>query len=75
MMMQDLIWNLSGGHLGLSALTSGICLAGIWRIDRPVLGLLGSSAMLAGLAGLAGQQLPASASPVRAPLSMVQRLK
>jgi hypothetical protein len=31
------IWNLSGGHLGLSALTSGICLVDIWRIHGPVL--------------------------------------
>jgi hypothetical protein len=31
------IWNLSGGHLGLSARTSGICLAGIWPIHGPML--------------------------------------
>jgi hypothetical protein len=41
MMMHDLvymmIWGLSVGYLELSALTSGICLAGFWRIHGPVL--------------------------------------
>jgi hypothetical protein len=56
------------------------------QTSNGLLGLLAVAAKLAGLAGLicnacwacwpaSAQQLPASASPVRAPLSMVQRLK